>query len=38
MRAIWFERPGPAAEVLESGELPTPSAGEGTKKRTVFLR
>ncbi len=30
MRAVWYERFGPAAEVLETGELdtPAPQAGE----------
>jgi NADPH2:quinone reductase len=29
MRAVWYERPGPAAEVLEVGELPDPVPGQG---------
>jgi len=29
MRAVWYDRQGPAAEVLQSGELPTPQAGPG---------
>ena len=29
MRAAWYDRQGPAAEVLQSGELPTPQAGPG---------
>jgi len=29
MRAVWYERTGPAAEVLSSGEMPAPSAGAG---------
>ena len=29
MRAIWYERTGPAREVLELGERPTPRAGQG---------
>ena len=29
MRAVWYERTGPAAEVLTSGEMPAPSAGAG---------
>jgi NADPH:quinone reductase len=29
MRAIWYERTGPAAAVLTSGEMPTPVAGSG---------
>jgi NADPH:quinone reductase len=29
MRAVWYERTGPAAEVLTFGEMPTPPAGAG---------
>jgi NADPH:quinone reductase len=29
MRAVWYERCGPASEVLRVGERPTPSAGPG---------
>jgi NADPH:quinone reductase len=29
MRAVWYERTGPATEVLTSGEMPTPRAGAG---------
>jgi NADPH2:quinone reductase len=29
MRAVWYERTGPAAEVLTFGEMPTPEAGPG---------
>ena len=29
MRAVWYERAGPAAEVLTYGEMPTPQAGAG---------
>lgn len=29
MRAIWYDRTGPAREVLRLGELPTPTAGHG---------
>ena len=29
MRASWYERTGPAAEVLQWGELPVPRAGPG---------
>jgi len=29
MKAVWYERTGPAAEVLTSGEMPAPSAGAG---------
>ena len=29
MRAVWYERAGPAADVLTFGEIPTPAAGPG---------
>ncbi|MEQ9123231.1 MAG: NADPH:quinone reductase, partial [Alphaproteobacteria bacterium] len=29
MRAAWYEKKGPAADVLEVGEAPTPEAGPG---------
>lgn len=29
MHAVWYDRVGPAHEVLQSGELPTPQAGPG---------
>jgi NADPH2:quinone reductase len=29
MRAVWYERPGPAAEVLQVGEMPDPTPGAG---------
>lgn len=29
MKAVWYDRNGPAAEVLTCGELPTPSPGPG---------
>ena len=29
MKAVWYERTGPAPEVLTYGEMPTPSAGPG---------
>ena len=29
MRAVWYERMGPAAEVLTYGEMPTPVAAPG---------
>ena len=29
MKAVWYERTGPAGEVLTHGEMPTPSAGPG---------
>lgn len=29
MRAVWYDRQGPAAEVIQTGELPTPEPGIG---------
>jgi NADPH:quinone reductase len=29
MKAVWYERAGPAADVLTYGEMPTPKAGAG---------
>jgi NADPH2:quinone reductase len=29
MKAVWYDRAGPAAEVLTYGEMPTPQAGAG---------
>ncbi len=29
MRAVWYEKQGPALEVIQSGEIPTPEAGPG---------
>lgn len=29
MKAVWYERTGPAAEVLTFGEMPTPEARPG---------
>jgi NADPH2:quinone reductase len=29
MKAVWYERTGPAAEVLNFGDMPTPMAGPG---------
>lgn len=29
MRAVWYDRQGPAAEVLQVGELPAPEPGPG---------
>ena len=29
MKAVWYERTGPAADVLSFGEMPTPVAGPG---------
>jgi NADPH2:quinone reductase len=35
MRAVWYDRQGPAEEVLQRGELPTPSAGPGEVRLRV---
>ena len=37
MRAIWYERPGPAAEVLTVGEMPDPEPGPGEVRVRVAL-
>jgi len=29
MKAVWYDRPGPAAEVLSYGEMPSPQPGPG---------
>jgi NADPH:quinone reductase len=29
MKAVWYDRQGPAADVLQYGEMPTPEAGPG---------
>ena len=29
MKAVWYERTGPAADVLSFGDMPTPVAGPG---------
>ena len=29
MRAVWFDKPGPAHEVLQYGEMPDPEPGPG---------
>ena len=29
MKAVWYERTGPAPEVLTFGDMPTPEAGAG---------
>ena len=29
MKAVWYERTGPAREVLQHGEVPTPRPGRG---------
>ena len=29
MRAVWYDRQGPASEVIVTGELPTPEPGTG---------
>ncbi|MDF2901741.1 MAG: hypothetical protein K0Q62_1800, partial [Phenylobacterium sp.] len=28
MKAIWYDRTGPAREVLQYGDLPTPAPGQ----------
>ena len=33
MRAIWYDRQGPAREVLVAGELPTPAPERGEAVR-----
>ncbi|MSO81284.1 MAG: NADPH:quinone reductase [Alphaproteobacteria bacterium] len=35
MRAAWYERNGPAAEVIEVGDLPTPEPGPGEARVRV---
>src|SRR5688500_16706625 len=35
MRAVWYERNGPAQEVLRLGELPDPSPGRGEVRLRV---
>src|SRR3954454_20325483 len=37
MRAAWYERPGPAAEVLQVGEMPEPEPGPGEVRVRVAL-
>src|SRR5436190_21039691 len=37
MLAAWYERPGPAAEVLEVGEMADPEAGHGEVRVRVAL-
>src|SRR3954451_3190859 len=37
MRAAWYERPGPAAKVLEVGEMAEPEAGPGEVRVRVAL-
>ena len=29
MRAVWYDRQGPAGDVLQAGELPEPDPGAG---------
>ena len=29
VRAVWYDRQGPAAQVLQTGELPAPEPGPG---------
>lgn len=37
MYASWYDRPGPAAEVLETGELPDPRPGPGEVRVRVHV-
>lgn len=37
MRAVWFERKGPAAEVLAAGEMPDPKPGAGEVRVRVAV-
>src|SRR3954453_2106207 len=37
MLAAWYERPGPAAEVLEVGEMAAPEPGPGEVRVRVAL-
>jgi NADPH2:quinone reductase len=37
MRAVWYERQGPAGEVLQVGELPAPEPGPGEVRVRVLL-
>lgn len=37
MRAVWYERQGPAGEVLQVGELPAPKPGQGDVRVRVRL-
>src|SRR4051794_3519478 len=37
MRAAWYDRPGPAAEVLQVGELPAPEPGPGEVRVRVLV-
>lgn len=36
MRAVWYDRLGPAEEVLQFGELPTPIPGEGEVRIRLY--
>jgi NADPH2:quinone reductase len=37
MRAAWYEKQGPAAEVLHLGEMPDPQAGPGEVRVRVAV-
>ena len=37
MKAFWYDRPGPAAEVMESGELPDPQPATGEVRVRVAV-
>ena len=36
MRAVWYNRFGPAEDVLQSGEYQTPEPGQGDVKVRIF--
>jgi NADPH:quinone reductase len=36
MKAVWYDRQGPAAEVLQPGDLPTPEAGPGQVRLRLY--
>ncbi len=38
MKAVWYERVGPAAEVLRRGELPDPEPGRFAPRSTSMMR
>ncbi len=37
MRAVWYERQGPAGDVLQVGEVPTPDVGPGEVRVRISL-
>jgi NADPH2:quinone reductase len=38
VRAVWYDRQGPAGEVLQVGELPDPQPGPGEVRVRVRVR